>query len=141
MREGRSLSVSARHSVAAPRVGATPPRERTRFGREVEARVGAALEARGYIVLERNARVGRDEIDLLALDGATLVLVEVRARRNAPWSEAMATVRGAKVRRMRRAALALLAARGAPTELRIDVIAVGTDGVELIENAVDFSER
>ncbi len=85
-------------------------------------------------------RVGRDEVDLLVLDGGTLVIVEVRARSNAVWAEAMRTVRAAKVRALKRAALALLG-RGEHAQIRIDVVAVGVDGVEWITNAVDFSER
>ncbi len=119
---------------------ATPPRERTSVGRAVEQRVSDALEARGYIVIGRNRRVGRDEIDVLALDGATLVLVEVRARVNAPLEEALATVRGAKVKRLKRAALALMAEKEEQREVRIDVVAVGTNGVDVIENAIDFTE-
>lgn len=116
------------------------PAQRTALGRSVEQRVSDALEARGYIVLGRNRRVGRDEVDVLALDGAMLVLVEVRARSNASCDEALASVRPAKIKRLKRAALALLASKEEQRELRIDVVAVGDDRTEVIENAVDFSE-
>ncbi|MFO0556495.1 MAG: YraN family protein [Polyangiales bacterium] len=119
---------------------ATPPRERTRFGRAIEERVGAALEARGFIVLGRNQRVGHDEVDVLALDGTTLVLIEVRARANASCDEALASVNRKKVRFLKRAALTLLASKEEQREVRIDVVAVGTDRVEHLENAIDFSE-
>jgi putative endonuclease len=122
------------------RTRAKAPSERTAFGRDVERRVSEALEQRGRIVIGRNVRVGRDEIDVLVMDGATLVLVEVRARSNASWTDAMQSVRPAKVKRLKRAALALLAKRDEQRELRIDVVAVGVDGVEVVENAVDFSE-
>lgn len=123
---------------SAPR--ATEPRDRTRFGRSVEARVSAALEDRGFIVIARNHRVGRDEVDVLALDGTTLVIVEVRARANATCDEALASVNRRKIRLLKRAALALLASKEEQREVRIDVVAVGTDRVEHIESAVDFSE-
>jgi putative endonuclease len=123
---------------SAPR--ATEPRERTRFGRAVEARVSSALDERGFIVLGRNHRVGHDEVDVLALDGTTLVLVEVRARANASCDEALASVNRKKVRFLKRAALMLLASKEEQREVRIDVVAVGTDRVEHIENAIDFSE-
>jgi putative endonuclease len=115
------------------------PDARSKFGRDVERKVSEALEARGYVVIERNARVGRDEIDVLAFDGAALVLVEVRARSNATWQEAIATVRAAKVRRLKRAALTLVSRGAHGQDVRIDVVAVGTNGAELVENAVDFS--
>lgn len=38
------------------------------------------LKGLGYKILECNLRVGRNEIDLLALEGDTLVFVEVRTR-------------------------------------------------------------
>jgi putative endonuclease len=119
---------------------ATAPSQRTAFGRSVEQSVSEALEARGFIVLGHNRRVGRDEVDVLALDGTTLVIVEVRARANATCDDALLTVRGAKVRRLKRAALALLAEKQEQREVRIDVVAVGYDRVELIENAIDFTE-
>jgi putative endonuclease len=39
------------------------------------------LESRGYLILGRNLRVGRREIDLLAERGQTLIAVEVKWRR------------------------------------------------------------
>lgn len=130
----------ARIQSESSRRAGVAPSQRTALGRSVEQRVSDALEDRGYIVLGRNRRVGRDEVDVLALDGATLVLVEVRARSNASCDEALASVRSAKIKRLKRAALALLASKEEQRELRIDVVAVGEDRVEVIENAVDFSE-
>ncbi|MFO0603096.1 MAG: YraN family protein [Polyangiales bacterium] len=116
-----------------------PSASTTSRGRAAEALVAAWLEARGWVVLARNLRVGRDEVDLLALDGAVLVCVEVRARRRGAMVSALATVTPAKQRRLRRAALRLAADRDA-RELRVDVAAVTDGEVELIEGAVDFSE-
>lgn len=60
---------------------------RQRLGRTAEDRAASALIARGWQVIERNVRV-RDresgvagELDIVALDGRALVVVEVRARR------------------------------------------------------------
>jgi putative endonuclease len=54
---------------------------RQRLGRAAEGLVARRLAAAGWIVLERNARTRGGEIDLIALDGATLVFVEVKAVR------------------------------------------------------------
>jgi putative endonuclease len=56
---------------------------RQRLGRAAEALVADALERRGMRVLARNERTSsvRGEIDLIAIDGAALVFVEVKARR------------------------------------------------------------
>jgi putative endonuclease len=56
---------------------------RQRLGRAAEALVADALERRGMRILARNERTSsvRGEIDLIALDDAALVFVEVKARR------------------------------------------------------------
>ena len=56
---------------------------RQRLGRAAEELVADALERRGMRVVARNERTSsvRGEIDLIAIDGAALVFVEVKARR------------------------------------------------------------
>lgn len=108
------------------------------MGRAAESAVAAWLEARGYVVLGRNVRIGRDEIDLVALDGATLVCVEVRARRRGAMVHPLESITASKRARMRRAALRCATERG-EREVRIDVAAVVDGAVDYIENAVDFS--
>jgi putative endonuclease len=55
---------------------------RQRLGRYGEEIVARRLVAQGWSIVARNARVGgvRGELDLIALDGPTLVFVEVKAR-------------------------------------------------------------
>jgi putative endonuclease len=107
-------------------------------GRAAEARVAAWLEARGWVILARNLRVGPDEIDLLAMDGEVLVCVEVRARRPGALVGALASLTLTKRQRLRRAALRLAAEREVRA-LRVDVAAVTGDEIELVEAAIDFS--
>jgi putative endonuclease len=57
----------------------TDPRRRT--GREAEELVARRLAAEELKILERNARTRYGELDLVALDGGTLVFVEVKAGR------------------------------------------------------------
>lgn len=54
---------------------------RQRLGRAAEDLVATRLVATGWEVLERNARSRHGELDLVALDGRTLVFVEVKAGR------------------------------------------------------------
>ncbi len=52
----------------------------TDTGRAGEAFVAGRLERAGYRILDRNWRVRGGELDLVALDGETLVFVEVKVR-------------------------------------------------------------
>jgi putative endonuclease len=47
-------------------------------GREGENRAAAALEAKGMSIIARNVRSPAGEIDLIALEGETVVFVEVK---------------------------------------------------------------
>ena len=66
------------------------------FGERVAAH---RLESMGMSVIERNVRIGRIEIDLVARDGDEVVFVEVRTRRG-PAGLAAESVSPAKLRRM-----------------------------------------
>jgi len=109
---------------------------RQRLGRSVEEAVARDLTAAGWEVLARNARVSevRGEIDLVARDGAALVFVEVKARREesrlGPETPAMAVGRRkqAKLRSLAVAWLRDNEGRIPPhRELRFDVVGVRVD--------------
>src|SRR5262245_9876663 len=55
--------------------------QRQRLGRAAEDLVAARLLEAHWEILERNARTRYGELDLVALDGRTLVFVEVKASR------------------------------------------------------------
>jgi putative endonuclease len=83
-------------------------------------------------------RVGRDELDIVARDGATLVIVEVRARDSASHGHAFETVNRTKLARLKRAVERYVAEHDVDA-VRVDVAAVDAESIEIIENAVDFS--
>lgn len=112
----------------------------TARGRAGESLAARYLEDSGYVILARNLRVGRDEVDLVALDGATLVCVEVRARRAGSMVHPFESITAAKRARMRRSASRHAIERSV-RDVRIDVIAVIDGQIDHIEGAVDFSER
>ena len=58
-------------------MGSTDPQDLGRAAEDLAARM---LEDRGLRILGRNLRTGSGEIDILALDGITLAVVEVRLR-------------------------------------------------------------
>lgn len=55
-------------------------REALEFGKMGEQMTARYLTDKGYIILEHNYRRGHLEIDLIALDGDELVIVEVKSR-------------------------------------------------------------
>jgi putative endonuclease len=82
-----------------------------RTGDAAEALVATTLEAAGWAIIARNVRVGRLEIDLVAVDPgppAALVIVEVRWRSRRDFGLAEESVDHRKRGRLRRAAFGLL---------------------------------
>lgn len=93
-----------------------------RFGEEVAAR---RLEAAGLRILDRNWRCAEGEIDIVAVDGATLVICEVKTRSGTAFGDPAEAVVGAKALRLRRLALRWIAAHGLGwRQLRFDVVTV-----------------
>ena len=94
-----------------------PPKDTTLTapgkGRLAENQAAAYLTARGLAILARNYRVKGGELDLVAMDGPTLVFVEVRLRSRMDFGGPEASVTGAKRRRLSLAARHWLAGPGA----------------------------
>ncbi len=101
---------------------------RAELGRRGEALATALLEARGLTIVERNFRCRAGEIDLIALDGPTLVFVEVRSRRGDRLGTPFESVDPRKQARVTRVARHFLATRGfAERDVRFDVVGVRFD--------------
>lgn len=100
------------------------------YGRYGERIAEAHLRACGMQILDRNWRCALGEIDLVARDGDTLVIAEVKARRSLRYGSPAEAVTAAKSARLRRLASAWAAyARRNGTlpwfaQLRVDVLAV-----------------
>jgi putative endonuclease len=93
-----------------------------RYGEDVAA---AHVERRGWQVLDRNWRTTGGELDLVALDGDELVVVEVKTRRSVAYGFPAEAVTAPKLARIRRLAAAWLEAHEThPRSVRVDVIAV-----------------
>ncbi len=106
---------------------------RARLGQAAEDLVATRLAAAHWEILERNARTRFGEIDLVAIDRATLVFIEVKAGREeadfGPERPVLA-VGPRKQRRVRRLATAWMAERrGAPryADIRFDAVGVTFD--------------
>ena len=103
----------------------TDPRHR--LGRLGERLAADHLERLGYEIVARNHRTRYGEIDLVACDARTLVVVEVKTRRGgSPW-DALGDAKRRQVRRMAAAYLCDVPDRPRREELRFDAIGVTFD--------------
>ena len=105
-------------------------RDRQRCGRDGEARAAAFLAGRGLTILAQNVRAPAGEIDLVALDGDTLVFCEIRTRRSRRQGGALDSVTPAKQRQVVRVAEWFLATHPALQRhpMRFDVVAIDMEG-------------
>ncbi len=107
------------------------------LGRSGERIAALWYDAEGFTILDERFRTARGEVDLVARRGPLLVFVEVKTRRGDGWGSPAAAVDARKLRRLRLAARAWLAANPARdvAEFRFDVAAVrfapGGDGLWL----------
>lgn len=77
-----------------------------RLGQAAEGLVATYLEAQGFEILDRNVRVGRLELDLIARKRSLLVICEVRSRygQSRQFGAAARTIGPQKKRHLRAAA-------------------------------------
>ncbi|MGK0673074.1 MAG: YraN family protein [Halothiobacillaceae bacterium] len=103
------------------------------------------LEGRGLRLLARNVHAHGGEIDLVMLDGATLVFVEVRSRSAHGLVGAVESITPTKRQRLRMAAQTFLVQhpQHATRPCRFDVVGITQDGhrttLEWVANAFEVS--
>jgi putative endonuclease len=100
--------------------------DKDRLGRWGEELAAAHLEGQGLQVLERNWRCAEGEIDVVATDGGTLVVCEVKTRRSTRYGTPLEAVGPSKVHRLQRLAFAWCQERKVRPRggIRIDVVEV-----------------
>jgi putative endonuclease len=99
--------------------------DRTEIGQRGEDAAAAYCERIGMTVTARNWRCPMGEIDIVAWDGDTLVLCEVKTRRSERTGSPEDAVSVTKQRRLARLAEAFLASGCRhPLSVRFDVIAI-----------------
>jgi putative endonuclease len=98
---------------------------RLRLGQRGERAAERYLRTRGYRILARGDRARFGELDLVALDGDTVVFVEVKTRQSQEFGHPSEAVDAAKQRRLTRLAVAFLKHYGLLEHpARFDVVAV-----------------
>ena len=114
---GAVASVVAKAGVANA-VGAYGERLATRY----------LAEECGMQILDRNWRCEQGEIDIVAMDDTTLVIIEVKTRRSLAFGSPVEAVTRAKAARLRRLACCWLTEHrslvDSVADIRIDVIGV-----------------
>ena len=96
-------------------------------GRHGEDLAEKYLMSCGLSVLERNFRAGKNELDIIALDGAIVVFVEVKYRESGRYGTPGEAVGSAKRRSITQAAVSWMQGKNA-TSCRFDVIEVVKQG-------------
>lgn len=97
------------------------------------------LQKQGYKIIERNFQKKHGDIDIVALDGDTLVFVEVKTRKSKEFGGAAGAITPWKIKTLIRSAQLYKMLHPKLSEiLRIDVVAIdyinGVPQVELIKN-------
>lgn len=106
-------------------------------GRHGENVVARALEEAGWQILARNWRCPSGELDIVAVDGDTLVTVEVKTRRSGTFGSPQESVTRSKLARLRVLTAVWLAQQERRfAQVRIDVCAVTlpASGAAIVEH-------
>jgi putative endonuclease len=123
-------------SAAGAARGPALRRSNQALGRWGEAQAAAWYERRGCVVVARNWRCDRGELDLVVVDGGVVVFVEVKARSTDRFGAASAAVGDQKQQTLRMLAARWFAEhpdrRG---DMRFDVVAITGTRLEWIPHA------
>ncbi|WP_020654391.1 YraN family protein [Massilia niastensis] len=107
-------------------------------GHDWEQKALAYLKRQRLSLLTENFRTKGGEIDLVMLDGSTLVFVEVRQRADDLHGGAAASITPAKIRRLVCAAQAYLLRYPVTPPCRFDVIAIEGGRIEWLRNVIEL---
>ena len=100
--------------------------EHNELGKWGEDEAALYLEDEGYVIIDRDWKIGKRDLDILALspDGKTLAVVEVKTRSGDEYQQPEEAVDGRKMRNLAIAANAYVKEHQVDKELRFDIIAV-----------------
>ena len=114
----------------------------TELGRAGEDIAVTYLQKQGFSILARNYRFGKAEIDVIALKGNRLSVVEVKWRSSADYGLPQSFVTSKKQRLLVYAANHFVQSRGLDVEVSLDIISIlrakNKHIIEFIENAYYF---
>ena len=99
-------------------------RAKDQLGLDGEAVASVHLERAGMRIVARRWRCVYGELDIVALDGGTLVFVEVKTRRGLAYGHPFEAITPDKVRRLRTLAGLWLQERPHRGPIRMDAVAI-----------------
>ena len=99
-----------------------------RWGEDIAADY---LQRKGYQIIERDWKSGHRDLDIIALDGDTVVFVEVKTRSNRLFTDPVEAIGYQKIRNLQQAANHYVKYRCINHDIRFDIVSVvGTSGTE-----------
>ncbi len=119
-------------------------RERLELGKFGEDLAFKKIKRLGYKKIIRNYRCPLGEVDLIAKDGDTLVLIEIKTRKGRTTDYAKEAVNKRKKRQISKVALAYMKSMDcSDARARFDVVAIcvgrGKPEIEVIKNAFELN--
>lgn len=115
--------------------------EHNELGKWGEDEAMLYLEDKGYSILERDWKIGRRDLDIIAVspDGASLVVVEVKTRADDACQKPEEAVDARKMRNLAIAANAYIKECKVDKDLRFDIVSIVGRGhqVKRIEHLED----
>lgn len=82
------------------------------------------LRKKGYVIVERDWHSGHRDIDIIAMDGMTMVFVEVKTRRNRFFADPEIAVDYKKIKNLRLSANHYVKFKRIDFDLRFDIVTV-----------------
>ncbi len=110
------------------------PRPRS-LGAQHEDAAAEFLAAQGYTLITRRFKAKGGEIDLVALEGETLVFIEVRQRSHPDYAPEASVVRSKQERLFAVAQVYLKRFGGPERDVRFDLVAITPQGMTLHKDA------
>jgi len=96
------------------------------------------LSDKGYVILERNYRFDRAEVDIIAQDNEQIVIVEVKTRTSDFFGDPQQFVTPGKIKQLVKVADHYLTSKEVDIETRFDIVAILVNKKEQrIEHFVD----
>lgn len=113
-------------------------KEQGKYGEDLAAKFLAGLD---YEIIERNYLIRGGEIDIVALDGETTVIVEVKLRGGEDFGSAVESITPSKIRSLIKTTKFYALEKNIRGLLRIDLIAIDVkEGKPVIEQIQNITE-